>query len=160
MWILKHPVVCLCIYLYVGYILRIINGLVCYGRSEVIQLCLTLCDPMDCNLPGSCVDGIFQARILEGVAISFSKSVNVNQNDCSNVSSLLKYEFQKLYSFGKCQTYRKDIYYNESPFVFPLHSPIANILQHLLLCLFREFILYMMWCLIQSRLQICMSRGT
>ena len=86
--------------------------------------------------------------------------VNVNQNDCSNVSSLLKYEFQKLYSFGKCQTYRKDIYYNESPFVFPLHSPIANILQHLLLCLFREFILYMMWCLIQSRLQICMSRGT
>ncbi|XP_069438918.1 ras-related protein Rab-10 isoform X1 [Ovis canadensis] len=29
---------------------------------------------MDCNLPGSCVDGIFQARIMEGVAISFSKS--------------------------------------------------------------------------------------
>ena len=40
--------------------------------SEVIQLCLTLCDPMDCNLPGSSVHGIFQARVLESVAIYFS----------------------------------------------------------------------------------------
>ena len=40
--------------------------------SEVIQSCLTLCDPMDCSLPGSLVHGIFQARVLEWVAISFS----------------------------------------------------------------------------------------
>ena len=33
--------------------------------------CLTLCDPMDCSLPGSSVHGILQARILEWVAISF-----------------------------------------------------------------------------------------
>ena len=33
-----------------------------------------LCDPMDCSLPGSSVHGIFQARILEWVAISFSRS--------------------------------------------------------------------------------------
>ena len=39
---------------------------------EVTQLCLTLCDPMDCSLPGSSVRGIFQARVLEWVAISFS----------------------------------------------------------------------------------------
>ena len=32
------------------------------------------CDPMDCSLPGSSVHGIVQARILEWVAISFSKS--------------------------------------------------------------------------------------
>ena len=38
----------------------------------VAQLCLTLCDPMDCGLPGFYVHGIFQARILEWVAISFS----------------------------------------------------------------------------------------
>ena len=38
---------------------------------EVAQLCLTLCDPMDCSLPGSSVHGIFQARVLEWVAISF-----------------------------------------------------------------------------------------
>ena len=39
----------------------------------VTQLCLTLCDPMDCSLPGFSVHGILQARILEWVGISFSK---------------------------------------------------------------------------------------
>ena len=39
----------------------------------VLVVCLTLCDPMDCSLPGSSVHGIFQARILEWAAISFSK---------------------------------------------------------------------------------------
>ena len=38
----------------------------------VTQLCLILCDPMDCSLPGFSVHGIFLARILEWVAISFS----------------------------------------------------------------------------------------
>ena len=37
------------------------------------QSCLTLCDPMDCSPPGSSVCGISQARILEWVAISFSR---------------------------------------------------------------------------------------
>ena len=41
--------------------------------SEVAQLCPTLCDPMDCSLPGSSVHGIFQARVLEWGAISFSR---------------------------------------------------------------------------------------
>ena len=39
----------------------------------VAQLCLTLCNPMDCSPPGSSVHGIFQARILEWVAIPFSR---------------------------------------------------------------------------------------
>ena len=39
----------------------------------VTQSCPTLCDPMDCSPPGSSVHGIFQARILEWVAISFSR---------------------------------------------------------------------------------------
>ena len=38
--------------------------------SSVSQSCLTLCDPMDCNPPGSSVHGILQARTLEWVAIS------------------------------------------------------------------------------------------
>ena len=38
----------------------------------VTQLCLALCDPMDWSLPGSSIHGIFQARVLEGVAIAFS----------------------------------------------------------------------------------------
>ena len=41
-------------------------------ESEVTQSCPTLCDPMDCSLPGSSVHGIFQAWIPEWVAISFS----------------------------------------------------------------------------------------
>ena len=41
--------------------------------SQVTQLCPTLCNPMDCSLPGSSVHGIFQARVLEWVAISFSR---------------------------------------------------------------------------------------
>ena len=39
----------------------------------VTQLCLTLCDPMDCSPPGSSVHEILQARTLEWVAIFFSK---------------------------------------------------------------------------------------
>ena len=39
------------------------------SESEVTQSCPTLHDPMDCSLPGSSVHGIFQARVLEWVAI-------------------------------------------------------------------------------------------
>ena len=39
-------------------------------ESELAQLCPTLSDPMDCNLPGSSVHGIFQARVLEWGAIA------------------------------------------------------------------------------------------
>ena len=42
-------------------------------ESKVAQSRPTLCNPMDCNLPGSSVHGIFQGRALEWVAISFSK---------------------------------------------------------------------------------------
>ena len=41
--------------------------------SSVPQLCPTLCNPMDCILPSSSVHGIFQARVLEWIAISFSR---------------------------------------------------------------------------------------
>ena len=43
----------------------------------MLSVCLTLCDPLDCSLPGSSVHGIFQARILQWVAISYC-------NDLSN----------------------------------------------------------------------------
>ena len=43
------------------------------GISEVAQSCPTLCDPIDCSLPGSSVRGIFQATVLEWIAISFSR---------------------------------------------------------------------------------------
>ena len=54
------------------------------SQSEVAQLCLTPSDPMDCSLPGSSVHGIFQARVLEWVAIAFSTDTIIRkkkQND-------------------------------------------------------------------------------
>ena len=53
------------------------------SEKEVAQSCLTLRDPMDCSLPGSSAHGIFQARVLEWVAIAFSENglewVNLTQ---------------------------------------------------------------------------------
>ena len=46
-------------------------------ESEVTQSCSTLSDPMDCRLPGSSIHGIFQARVLEWVAIAFSVSIHI-----------------------------------------------------------------------------------
>ena len=43
----------------------------------VAQLCPTLCNPMDCSAPGFSVHGILQARILEWVAIPFSRGLGL-----------------------------------------------------------------------------------
>ena len=48
--------------------------------SEVAQSCPTHCDPVDCSLPGSFLHGILQARILEWVAISFSRGSSQPRN--------------------------------------------------------------------------------
>ena len=45
------------------------------AAAKWLQSCLTLCDPMDYSLPGSSIYVIFQARILEWVAIAFSGEV-------------------------------------------------------------------------------------
>ena len=50
------------------------------SESEVAQSCPTLHNPMDCSLPGSAVHGIFQARVLEWIAIAFSISVTMSMN--------------------------------------------------------------------------------
>ena len=41
------------------------------ATAKSLQSCLTLRGPMDCSLPGFSVHGIFQARVLEWVAIAF-----------------------------------------------------------------------------------------
>ena len=52
------------------------------SKREVAQLCPTLHDPMDCSLPGSSVHGIFQARVLEWGAITFSISRSIGPFQC------------------------------------------------------------------------------
>ena len=47
--------------------------------AKSLQSCQTLCDPVDCNPPGSSVHGILQARIMEWVAISSSRGIFLTQ---------------------------------------------------------------------------------
>ena len=60
--------VCVCVCVSVQSLSRV--QLFATFRAKSLQLCLTLCDPMDCSLPGFSVYGIFHARKLELVAIS------------------------------------------------------------------------------------------
>ena len=63
----------ICVYsLYMSNTFQIGN-LIIKVKSEVAQLCLTLCYPMHYSQPDSSIHGIFQARVLEWVAISFSR---------------------------------------------------------------------------------------
>ena len=69
---LRYFILCLC-YLFFFFFHYHHHGISQVFKMLVAQLCLTFCDPMDCSLPGSSVHGILQARIVEWVAISFSK---------------------------------------------------------------------------------------
>ena len=66
------------------------RSVICFYKtlSEVVQLCPTLCNPMDCSLPGSSVHGIFQARILEWVAISFYR-ISAQPRDWTQASCIV-----------------------------------------------------------------------
>ena len=64
-----------------------INGIPHLAACLVIQLCPTLCDPMDYSLPGSSVHGILQAGILECIAISFSRGYS-QQRDQTRFSCI------------------------------------------------------------------------
>ena len=57
-----------------GNVFDQLDTLATWWLCEVAQSCPTLCDPMDYSLPGSSVHGIFQAVILEWIAISFSSA--------------------------------------------------------------------------------------
>ena len=62
------------------------------SESQVAQSCPTLCNLMDCSLPGFSVHGIFQARILEWVAVSFSRGSS-QPRDRTRVSCIVGRHF-------------------------------------------------------------------
>ena len=67
--------------------------------SQVPQSCLTLWDPMDCSLPGSSIHGIFQARILEWGAISFSsswESQTIKKAECWRLDAFELWSWKRL----------------------------------------------------------------
>ena len=51
------------------------NNAAAAAATKLLQSCPTLCDPMDCSLPGSIIHGIFQARVLEWGAVAFSENI-------------------------------------------------------------------------------------
>ena len=63
-----------------------------YLLYTIAQSCPTLCDPMDCSLPDSSVHGIFQARIFEWVATSFSRRSS-RTRDWTQVSRIVDRRF-------------------------------------------------------------------
>ena len=81
------------------------------SESEVAQLCPTLSDPMDCNLPGSSVHGIFQARVLEWGAIAFS---NVQRLEEANFNFFLRGEKFYLLKFKNGRGFLENILYNSA----------------------------------------------
>ena len=69
----------------------------CYQYKVLVtQSCPTLCDPMDCRLPGSSVHGILQTRILEWIAISSSRGSS-QPRDQTRISSIFCIGRQVLY---------------------------------------------------------------
>ena len=68
------------------------------SEREVAQFCPTLRDPMDCSLPGSSIDGIFQARVLEWGAIAFSIVVANWNSILKEISQSVQKEINPEYS--------------------------------------------------------------
>ena len=64
-------------------------------RAESLQSCLILCDPVDCSPPGSSVHGIFQARMLEWVAMPSSRGSS-RPRDRTHVSYVLLWQVGSL----------------------------------------------------------------
>ena len=54
------------------------------SEIEVTQSCLTLSNPIDCSLPGSSIHGIFQARVLEWVAVALTFRRGRTQNQANS----------------------------------------------------------------------------
>ena len=79
------------------------------GGGLVAKSCLTLCDPMDCSPQGSSVHGILQARILEWVAISFSRASSQPRNR-TQASCIIGRFFYQLSRKGDKWRQLKDIF--------------------------------------------------
>ena len=94
-------------------------------ESEVAQSCPTLSDPMDCSLPGSSIHGIFQARVLECVAIAFSSTFKIqfNYHPQAHMKPLGSLQSSKLLELYYAQTVQDTILITTLQFSNQLPSP-------------------------------------
>ena len=99
------------------------------------KLCLTVCDPMDCSLPGSSVHGILQARILEWAAISFSRGSSQSRG-WTDVSCIGRRTAESPENIGTYGVQR-----NKSLISIKIHIEIReNLGRHLPKGLFTQFL--------------------
>ena len=104
--------------------LRTTYNKLCVCVCEVVQSCPTLCDSMDCSLPHSSIHGIFQARVLEWVAISLAIQ-SVSQFSHSVVSnSLWPHELQ--HARPPCPSLTPRVYSNLCPSSRWRHPAISS----------------------------------
>ena len=96
------------------YIIQYIKYSCMFLCAQLLQLGLTLCVPMDCSLPGSSVHGIFTARILEQVAISFSRGIFLTQG--SNLLCISWIARQILYHCSNWEDH-KNIYIHTHTYI-------------------------------------------
>ena len=97
--------------------------------AKSLQSCLMLCDPMDCSPPGSSLHGILRARILEQVAIPFSRGSSQSRDE-THISCVSCIGRQVLYHW----------HHPGSPHQVPSDSNFPTVaLSNLLLCKSREF---------------------
>ena len=93
---------------------------------KLLQPCLTLCDPMDCSPPGSSVDRILQARILEWVVISLLKPCSLSvQFSCSVVSDSLRPHGLQ-HAKPPCPSPTPGVYSNSCPLSRWCHPTISS----------------------------------
>ena len=104
-----------------------------WHESEVTQSCPTLCDPMDCSLPDSSVHRIFQARILEWVAVSFSRRSSPPR-DRTRVSRIVERRFTIWATRGGMPTHHFPLHPYYFSFVF-LHELCCEWLPNALIFL-------------------------
>ena len=78
------------------------------SESEVAQSCPTLCDPMDCSLPGSSLHGILQARVLECVAIFLLQGIFLTQGSNPGLLLCRQTLYQLIHKEGPGSHYRSE----------------------------------------------------
>ena len=92
------------------------------SESEVTQLCPTLRYPMDCSPPGSSIHGIFQARVLEWVAIAFSVS-RASHTQRISLSNIFTLPELHIFNQSTQKPKKKCTLFMSQLCQFPLYSP-------------------------------------
>ena len=95
---------------------------------SVTQLCLTPCNPMDCSPPDSSVHGILQARILEGVANSFSRGPS-QPRDWTHMSWISCIHRWILYHYAIWEAQATFLWGKFSLGIFSCQQPLADLAQ-------------------------------